>query len=270
MKGDQKKVVLEVLITNELKKLEQEHDIRILYAVESGSRAWGFASKDSDWDVRFIYVHHPDWYLSIDDKKDSLEVMLPKDLDFAGWELKKALKLFRKSNPPLLEWLRSPLLYLEQYSAAEQLRKLSREYFNPRSCIYHYLHMAENNFKSYLLGERVRVKKYFYMLRPVLACKWIEATNTIAPMEFMDLVSSQVKEEALRREIDQLLERKMSGEELDQEPRIDVIDQFLESELQHLREIVAEFDINLKPDTTKLDELFRSTLKEVWGYGMHA
>ena len=90
-------------IKKELLRLEYQHDIKILYAVESGSRAWGFASVNSDWDVRYIYVHRLDWYLQIDDKKDSLDEILLNDIDLAGWELKKALRLFRKSNPPLLE-----------------------------------------------------------------------------------------------------------------------------------------------------------------------
>jgi len=107
-----------------LRKIEEENEIKILLAVESGSRAWGFASTDSDWDVRFIYVHKPSWYLSIDDKKDNIEQMLPGELDVAGWELRKTLKLFRKSNPPLLEWLLSPIIYIEQYSTAKKLRGL--------------------------------------------------------------------------------------------------------------------------------------------------
>src|SRR6476620_8167174 len=95
----------------ELQRLEAKHNIKVLYAVESGSRAWGFASKNSDWDVRFIYIHPLDWYLAIEEKKDNIEVILPNDIDMAGWELRKALLLFRKSNPPLLEWLRSPVIY---------------------------------------------------------------------------------------------------------------------------------------------------------------
>lgn len=255
---------MQQLIKTELKRLEKEQQIRILYAIESGSRAWGFASQDSDWDVRFIYVHHPDWYLSIDEKKDSLEVMLPNDLDFAGWELRKTLKLFRKSNPPLLEWLRSPLIYLEQFTTAQKMRQLSGEYFNPKSCLYHYLHMARGNFKAYLQGEQVKMKKYFYVLRPLLACKWIEQKSTIAPMEFKDLVESQVGNHALKTAIENLLQRKMSGEELDRAPRIPVIHDFLEAEIQRFEEVLEGYDINLKPDTSKLDALFRSTLNEVW------
>lgn len=251
-------------ILSELKRLEKQHSIKILYAVESGSRAWGFASKDSDWDVRFIYVHPPEWYLSIDEKKDSLEIMLPNELDFAGWELRKTLKLFLKSNPPLLEWLRSPLLYLEQHSTAEQMRRLSGEYFNPKSCLYHYLHMASRNYKAYLLSDQVKIKKYFYVLRPLLACKWIEENDTIAPMEFEKLISSQVDNRELKEAIETLLERKKRGEELDLEPRIPIIHDFLDAEIQRFTELVTGYDINLKPDTNKLNTLFRTTLQEVW------
>lgn len=248
----------------DLKRLEKEKDIKILYAVESGSRAWGFSSTDSDWDVRFIYVHRPEWYLSIDDKRDNMEIMLPNDLDFAGWELRKTLKLFRKSNPPLLEWLRSPLIYLEQFSTANQMRELTKDYFNPRSCTYHYLQMAEGNYRDYLQTEMVRVKKYFYVLRPILACKWIELTGTMAPMEFQKLVDTQIENQELRREIDNLLERKKSGEELDKEPRIQIINDFVESEIEHFNKVVKDYYKETKPETEKLDNLFRQTLTEIW------
>ena len=135
-------------IKKELSRLELQHDIKILYAVESGSRAWGFASTDSDWDVRYKYIHRLDWYLQIDDKKDNLEEILPNEIDLAGWELKKALRLFRKSNPPMLEWLRSPIVYLQQFSIANRLRELTKEFFNPISCLHHYLHMAEGNYSE--------------------------------------------------------------------------------------------------------------------------
>ena len=110
--------------------------------------AWGFASANSDWDVRFIYLHREEWYLSIDDKKDSIEIMLPNDLDLSGWELRKALRLFRKSNPPLLEWLNSPIVYLEEPFTIAQMRTTAVEYFNPKSCLYHYLSMASGNFRD--------------------------------------------------------------------------------------------------------------------------
>lgn len=252
-------------IKKELSRIEGESAIRILLAVESGSRAWGFASTDSDWDVRYVYVHPVDWYLRIDDYKDSQEVILPNDIDLAGWELRKALKLFRKSNPPLLEWLRSPIVYLEQFSTAEQMRELSREYFNPRSCMYHYLSMAKGNFNEFLRGrDLVKIKKYFYVLRPILGCDWIRVKGDFPPMEFDRLVDGLVEDAVLRNEIDKLLVRKMAGEELREEPKIDVLNQFLAEKIDFYSEHVGEVDTVDRPQTEMLDDLLRATLKEVW------
>ena len=251
-------------IKKELARIEKESDIKILLAVESGSRAWGFASTDSDWDVRYIYVHRLDWYLKIDDLKDSQEEMLPNDLDFSGWELKKALKLFRKSNPPMLEWLRSPIVYLEQFSTAERLRELSESYFNPKACMYHYLNMARNNFREFLQKDLVKSKKYFYVLRPVLACDWIKEKNSFPPMEFRDLVDSQVKDEKVKTEINELLKRKMAGEELKEEAKIGILNEFLESKMEFYIKFADEIEPNEKPPTELLDALFKKTIFEVW------
>jgi len=251
-------------IKKELLKLERQHDIKILYAVESGSRAWGFASTDSDWDVRYIYIHNLDWYLEIDDKKDSQEKILPNEIDLSGWELKKALRLFRKSNPPMLEWLRSPIVYLQQFSTADRLRGLTKEYFNPKSCLYHYLHMAEGNFREYLQKDIVRVKKYFYVLRPILACDWIKQTDTMAPMEFQKLVDSQVADQLVKTEIQNLLTRKITGEELNEEPKNQILNDFLEQKLEFYNDYVKNIEQPIQPSSEKLNELFRLTLKEVW------
>jgi predicted nucleotidyltransferase len=251
-------------IKKELSQLENEHEIRILLAVESGSRAWGFASTDSDWDVRYIYIHRLDWYLKIDEQKDSQEEILPNDLDLSGWELKKALRLFRKSNPPMLEWLRSPIVYREQFSTAAKLRELSEKYFNPKSCMYHYLSMAKGNFKEFLQRESVRTKKYFYVLRPVLACDWIRRTNSFPPMEFEKLLDSQVTDENVRREIDELLKRKIAGDELKEEPKIEILNDFLEKKIKFYSEFVNQIEPSDKPDTMRLDELFKETIFEVW------
>lgn len=252
-------------IKKELVRLEKEHDIKILLAVESGSRAWGFASTDSDWDVRYIYVYRPEWYLRIDQYKDSQEEILPNDIDLSGWELRKALRLFRKSNPPMLEWLRSPIVYIEQFSTAEKLRELSKQYFNPRSCMYHYLSMAKGNFNEFLRDrELVKIKKYFYVLRPVLACDWIVNEQSFPPMEFDRLVASQVKDNAVKEAIDKLLVRKIAGEELSEEPRIDVLNEMLYEKIKHYSDMVGETDTVDKPQTEVLDDLFRRTLAEIW------
>lgn len=161
-------------ILNKLHEIEKREQIKILNAIESGSRGWGFASKDSDYDVRFIYVHPVDWYLSIEDKRDVIEYLEADSLDMNGWDIKKALQLFHNLNPPLYEWLTSPIVCRENEDFTERLRDLMATFYSPISCLYHYLHMAKGNYREYLKGDKVKVKKYFYVLRPILACMWIE------------------------------------------------------------------------------------------------
>ncbi len=251
-------------IQSELKNLENRKDIKILFAVESGSRAWGFESVNSDWDVRFIYVQRPEWYMSIDEQKDSMEEMLPNELDLSGWELRKALKLFRKSNPPLMEWLRSPIVYHEEYKTAEKLRVLSTEYFNPKACLNHYFHMASGNYKDYLQNEEVRIKKYFYVLRPLLCCAWIEKFGTFPPMEFDILVNELVKEKSILQELEVLLAKKKSGQELGLEKRIEPLQKFIVEQLDYFALYLKSGILDTHPETQKLNALFRETIQEVW------
>lgn len=257
---------MEQAIRQSLQQIAETEQVCILYAVESGSRGWGFESADSDWDVRFIYLRRPDWYLSVQRRRDVLEYPLRDGLDVSGWDLKKALGLFARSNPPLLEWLRSPIVYQEQGSTVAALRKLSQQFFSPRSCTYHYLHMAEGNFREYLRGDRVRVKKYFYVLRPVLACRWIGAHGTMPPMEFADLMADQLPS-ALRPVVDDLLRRKRAGDELDRGPRIPEINDFLQEQLPRLREALPAIARGMKPEWEVLDRVFRDSLRETWPPG---
>lgn len=251
-------------ILKKLIDIQHEQNVHILYAVESGSRAWGFASRDSDFDVRFIYVHSLDWYLSIEEKRAVIECPISDSLDISGWDLRKALQLFRKSNPPLLEWLRSPIVYMEPFGVAQRLRELMSTFFSPKQCMYHYLHMAKGNFREYLHSEKVRVKKYFYILRPVLACKWIEKYNTMPPTEFERLFTDQPLEDVLIAAVQDLLDRKKAGDELDKEPRIGVINEFLKREIEYYSLCVVNME-SKKVDDALLDNLFRHTLKEING-----
>ena len=257
---------MECEIRDTLDRIETREDVRVLYAVETGSRAWGFASTDSDWDVRFLYLRRPEWYLSIQRRRDVLEYPLADGLDVSGWDLKKALGLFAKSNPPLLEWLRSPIVYREAFSAAARLRVLSTRYFSPPSCMHHYLSMAEGNYREYLKRDPVRVKKYFYVLRPVLACRWIEMHGTTPPTEFAALVADQLPTR-LRPVVEALLARKRAGDELAQGPRIAEINEFLDREVASLRARRARLPRSPAPDWPALDELFRASLAETWKEG---
>ncbi|AIQ11243.1 nucleotidyltransferase domain-containing protein [Paenibacillus durus] len=248
-----------------LERIEREENVQILYACESGSRAGGFPSKDSDYDVRFIYIRPVDWYLSIFEKRDVIERPISDMLDINGWDLRKALNLFRKSNPPLLEWLQSPIVYRENHTIADQIRRISPLTFSPRSCIYHYLHMAKGNYRDYLQGEQVEIKKYFYVLRPILACEWIEKHNTMPPIEFDRLVDYVVPKGSDKAVILDLLARKKAGDEMDYEPRINPINDYLEEKIAYYERTAPGLRPGDGNQDQRLDGLFRSALKEVWG-----
>ncbi|QSF47604.1 nucleotidyltransferase domain-containing protein [Paenibacillus tianjinensis] len=253
-------------IVRQLRSIEAEENVRILYACESGSRAWGFPSKDSDYDVRFLYLRRPEAYLSILEPRDVIERPISDLLDINGWDLKKGLTLFRKSNPPLLEWLQSCIRYEENYTVAESIRKLSPLGFSPKSCIYHYLNMARGNYRTYLQGSEVKIKKYFYVLRPLLACAWIEKYNEVPPLEFSVLVEELIPAGTLLREtVNNLLIRKMSGDELNLEPRLEVINTYLEQQIAYFEEAASRFGPGDGVSYEVLDELFRAALAEVWG-----
>ena len=163
--------------------------VRVLLAVESGSRAWGFASPDSDYDVRFIYVNSRDWYLSILEERDVIEQMLPGDLDVSGWDLRKTLRLFAKCNLALNEWLGSPLTYVQEAefarSSAHSFLSISIQ-LRPRD---HYRKMADAAFDGHFADGQIGIKKIFYVLRPLLACRWIEHARSQPPTEFAELVT---------------------------------------------------------------------------------
>jgi len=215
----------------ELDDIEQRHDVRVLFACESGSSGWGFASPDSDYDVRFLYVHRLDWYLRVEPQRDVIEVPINDELDVCGWELRKALQLMRRSNPTLFEWLDSPVVYREDADVAGRLRALAPDFFSCRKGRWHYRSMAKKNFRGYLQGETVRLKKYLYVLRPLLAAQWIEAGRGMPPMRFADLAAAMVVDDALRDEINALLKVKMAKGEAEYGARFPLIHEFIEREL---------------------------------------
>lgn len=218
-------------VLSELADIERRHDVRVLFACESGSRGWGFASPDSDYDVRFVYVHRPAWYLSVEPQRDVIEVPISDELDVGGWELRKALQLMHRSNPTLLEWLASPIVYREDAAAAQRMRMLAPTFFSERKGRWHYLSMAVKTFRDHLQGETVRLKKYFYVLRPLLAAQWIDTGRGMPPMRFADLADAMVTDAQLRDEINQLLAIKMAASEAEYGARFPRIHAFIEQAL---------------------------------------
>ena len=174
-------------IQQALAQLEATHSIRILYACESGSRAWGFPSPDSDFDVRFIYCHPAEWYLTLDEGPDTLNFPVDDELDLAGWELRKTLRLLRGSNAALFEWLQSPIVYHEVPDFRAQLAPLLPSAFNLKAGLHHYLGQLRRGVEEDLIGEEVRLKRLFYALRSALAARWIREKHALPPMEFAPL-----------------------------------------------------------------------------------
>ena len=252
-------------IESKLRDLEMTHEIKILYACESGSRAWGFESQDSDYDVRFLYIRPQQWYLSInlDSKRDVIEPSIDQLFDLSGWDLRKALQLYRKSNPSIYEWLFSPIVYSQFTDLVDALRQNAKMYYNPMAAHYHYLGMAKKNFESHLRKEKVKPKKYFYVLRPVLAVAWIERGLGVVPMEFSKLVEAIVEGEEIHKEIQELLQLKRSGSELDTIEPLRAIHHFLETEIQRHLDNKPTYP---KPshDIEELNVLFRNAFEKAW------
>ena len=242
------------VIQDKILELEQKENVRILLAVESGSRAWGFASPDSDYDVRFIYVRPQEEYLRLEARRDFIELPISDLLDINGWDLDKTLRLLYRSNPALFEWFSSPIVYRETGFAAE-FRPLMNRYFSPRKSLYNYLSMARKNYREYLKGETVKAKKYFYVLRPLLACRWILERQTPPPMLFSELAEAEL-DRSLRPTVERLLDIKMNQPELKMIPRIDVLNEYLDVSLAELERRIALLPEESPHDWGELNRLF--------------
>ena len=222
-------------ILAEIKKIEQQYNVRVLHAVESGSRAWGFASPDSDFDVRFVYVRPAADYLRLDTPRDVIEWKLDEVLDINGWDLQKALRQFARGNATLFEWSESPIVY-KTTNEWKQIRETAKDYFSEKAAIHHYYGTAMKTWSEYLQGDTVRYKKYFYALRPLLAAQYIERFHTVPPVLFDDLLKMEI-DPALKKAIDELVEKKKVTTEGEQNPQIPVIQTFIQEELQKQKTI---------------------------------
>ena len=247
---------MEKLIKTKLKEIEEKEKIKILHCVESGSRAWGFASPDSDYDVRFIYARPKDYYLRLDKLRDVIECQLDDTLDINGWDISKALSLLHKSNPTLFEWNSSPIVY----KTTDEWKKVSdviNDYFVTKSGLYHYLSTAKSNYREYLKCETVRLKKYFYVLRPLLACKWILAHGTPPPMLFSELMESYL-DESIKSDVMQLLELKINNPEIGEWKRFDRVNEYIERGISEIEEKINSLPSTQVKGWDELNNLFLS------------
>ncbi|MEI6947920.1 nucleotidyltransferase domain-containing protein [Paraflavisolibacter sp. H34] len=245
-------------IRKQLHETAEAKHVTILFACESGSRAWGFHSPDSDYDVRFAYTHPADWYLTIEDKKDFIELPVNEVFDINGYDIRKLLKLFRGSNAKIYEWIQSPIFYEQHDAFLQHLRSLVPDYFSPKVGLHHYLGLCRNTLETHLQGEQVRLKKYFYALRPVLAARWIQQHGTPPPVEFSQL-RTLITDSAVNEHVAALLEKKALVAEKHLVAPDPLLHHFIQEHMQEC-EHYAKGLVRKDTDAAPLNDLFRKTI----------
>lgn len=241
-------------ILQKLEEIEQKEHVKILHCIESGSRSWGFASPDSDFDVRFVYVRQREDYLQLQEMRDVIEWEINDVYDICGWDLQKYLRLLHKSNPTCFEWTNSMDVYRTS-SEWEQVRALLPEYFLQKPMMYHYLSMAKSNYHKFLSDEKVKLKKYFYVLRALLACQWVANRNLPPPMPFEELIKDELPEK-LFPIVRELLERKKHTGELGVQEHIPELDEYIFSEFEELSRKANEANAQPPADWWNLNQVF--------------
>lgn len=250
---------METIIPQKLLEIAQEHQLKILFACESGSRGWQFPSPDSDWDVRFIYVRPYNFYLSVMDRTYDLRFPIHDELDMYGWDIRKVLQLVRKSNTTPFEWLQSPIVYAQQPGFRDALWQVCLDYFSQRSNIHHYLGIANGALEDLMQGGEIKIKKLFYVLRPLLAAKWCLEKNSIAPMTIGPLMT--LAPANLQKQINGLIALKAGAPE----GFVITIDKALLDFIMEEIDYISMASTRLKRDqfdATMLDAFFIQTIKQ--------
>ena len=251
-------------IKDHLAQIEQEKNVKILLSCETGSRAWGFPSPNSDYDVRMIYVHPVDWYLSLTEKKDTIERMLENnELDITGWDLRKTLRLLWKSNPPLLERIQSPILYSYNDEFLAGIHELATTCYSRIAAVHHYLSMARKCYEELGNREKFKLKKFFYALRTATVCQWILEKEEIPPIEFTKLLNGLSIDSHLVNRIYELIDLKSTVGEAhyheDEKELLSFIKHCIANAEKHGGDLPSA-----RLDKEDLDLFFRKTLASSW------
>jgi len=251
-------------ILNKLEETQNKYNVRILLAIESGSRGWGFASPDSDYDCRFIYVHERDWYLSVLDKKDIIEYAADEIYDINGWDLKKVLQHLMKSNAVMHEWLYSNMVYIRNEEITGILRDMAKQYFNPIASSYHYLSMAINKYNEIQVEEESKLKKYFYTLRPLANVLYIKEHMKIPYMEYEHNLNEIEVRHEIREEIDKLLEIKKVSDESYKIPKNTILMDYFKEVIEATEENLKEMKFTKNKDYSDIDIAFKKIIDLAW------
>lgn len=207
---------MRIKVMDKLHEIEQKEHVKVLYAVETASRAWGFHSVNSDWDVRFIYVHPLPWYISIVQNRDVIEYMSDdRMLDIVGWDLKKALTMMRRDASSINEWLYTPLTYYRNEEFLNRMLQLENVCFSAKQGVSHYYGFARHMATEKITSQLTTMKYFLYFIRMLLACRWIEEKKTPPPVPFMELMQATVADESIKTKLVELINKKRMGMELD-------------------------------------------------------
>lgn len=248
-------------IKAQLNHLEQEKNIKILLAVESGSRAWGCPSPDSDYDVRIIYIHPKDYYLTIGERKDNINYFHGELLDINGWDIRKTLRLLSKSNATPFEWNQSPIVYQAMEGFQAELQQLILDYFQPYHSLNHYKGIAINSFKSIQGNDTIKLKKLFYVIRPLLAAEWIVKKASVPPMDLPNLLPI-LEDQAMVNRIEELIEMKKGLAESYVHKASPEMLKFIQSKFQ-IFEQEHSFEKRKITSHEPLNQYFRGLLKSI-------
>ena len=247
---------MNILVPEKLRQIERTYDVTVLYAAESGSRAWGFASPDSDFDVRFIYKRKQSDYLRLEQIRDVIDFPVDEVWDVSGWDLDKTLKLLHSSNPSLYDWFGSPICYYDNGFKA-QFEPLMKSYFSLNTMMHHYHSIAKHDIERLKKADPVKPKKYFYALRAILNCIWIMNHNEAPPVPFSELYKTVLPTE-LRGQVDEIMEIKIHKSEKAGIAHIAEIDAFLDSEYAALGEMIGKLPKEQRRSWDELNRFFIS------------
>jgi uncharacterized protein len=253
----------------ELSEIEEQHGVKILYAVEAGSRAWGYESASSDYDIRFIYVHPVRHYLSLQNKKDVIESKILPRMEFVGWDLKKALSLLYKTNPSILEWLTEENIYLE-HNAVEKIRNLTNKGFSPYRVLNHYVRMAKKNINLVTEDPENNVKIYLSVVRPFLSSLWLESHQTFPPNDIFNMMKKLDLNKAIKEDIEALLNVKMQGKSKIDQRRFKPLIEQINLELTTIKDQMKISVSETPADLEEFNGVFLYFLEHIWKVnGLH-
>lgn len=239
-----------------LGEIEQKKNIKILYACETGSRAWGFPSPDSDFDIRFIYMHERDWYLSLSHKKDTIEHM-DGDLDITGWDLKKSLTLLKKSNAALIERFQSPIEYYGVPGFKDDFKELVESYYSPTAVFFHHYSLAKKFWEDIDGKVEFKLKSFFYLVRSLLSCNWIIHDKTVLPMHIEGLM--QYAEQPVKDRLRELIKLKAGVGEKYLHRQDEMLNEWIQEKLKQLEAAGQNLEVN-RTDMSLLNEFFLKML----------